>query len=394
MPARARMMPISHGTACSAVVGLRRLPSRFGSQVSDGPESGGPPKAVVAAAVSRATWSPGSCSASNSGSGSGSGTDPAPVRGRLGSGPIDPRLAERRWRPRPSPFDRARAREPIPAPVRGRLGSAPIDPRLTERRWRPRPSQFDRAPARARPRARPLAPVPRARPLAPARARPLAPARAPVRPRRGSAGSASAGCSPSGGLLRGRLLRLRQGVGPRGLALERGFDRRRLVRRRRAARWEGPGIVLGRGGGRREGIRLRRLGIEGLGVRPLPLQGFDGWLVRWQRLEGIGVVGPARSWLWCPVLLQVALGPVRAVFRRSGVAHAAPPAGRLIRRMIASRPATGHSVGPRDANGSSARIAVGDQAARRPSRPGSADTPSEYNSAAAVTSAGPDTQLA
>src|SRR4029079_8489997 len=43
MPASARMMPISHGTACSAVVGLRRLPSRFGSQESVGPESGGPP---------------------------------------------------------------------------------------------------------------------------------------------------------------------------------------------------------------------------------------------------------------------------------------------------------------------------------------------------------------
>ncbi len=40
MPARARMMPISHGTACSAVVGRRRLPSRFGSQ-----DSGEPSKA-------------------------------------------------------------------------------------------------------------------------------------------------------------------------------------------------------------------------------------------------------------------------------------------------------------------------------------------------------------
>src|SRR6185312_3525383 len=81
-------------------------------------------------------------------------------------------------------------------------------------------------------------------------------------------------------LLRSRLLWLRPGIGPRRLALVWGRGRRRFVGCRLAARWEGPGIVLRRGGGRREGIRLRRLGIEGLGVRPLPLQGFDGWLAR------------------------------------------------------------------------------------------------------------------
>ena len=353
MPARARMMPISHGTACSAVVGLRRLPSRFGSQVSDGPESGGPPKAVVAAAVSTSDLVAGLVLGLELRLGLriGDGFRLRFVDG-WGRGQFDPRRLGGDGGRGHLSVHRAPAREPIPAPVRGGWGrSQLILDLLRGDRGRGHLSSIglrlglgrrpSRPPARVQARPRPLAPAPGARPLAPARVRPL--------------GSASTGCSTLRGPLRGRLLRLRQGIGPRGLALERGFDRRRLVWRRRAARWDGPGIVLGRGGGRREGISLRRLRIEGLGVRPLPLQGFDGWLVRWQRLEGIGVVGPARSWLWCPVLLQVALGPVRAVFRRSGVAHAAPPAGRLIRRMIASRPATGHSVGPRDANGSSAR---------------------------------------
>ena len=223
MPARARMMPISHGTACSAVVGLRRLPSRFGSQASDGPESGGPPKAVVAAAVSRATWSPGSCSASNSGSGSGSLGNRFRLRfvdgwgrGQLirdllsGDGgrghlrSIGLRLG-----------DRFRLRFVVG------WGRSQLIPRLAERRWRPRPSPFDRARARHRVRS-------------PA---PSAPARAVGRRASASGflgldlwlrlglglwlgldlwlgssatiGSASAGCSRLSGLLRGRLLRLR-----------------------------------------------------------------------------------------------------------------------------------------------------------------------------------------
>ncbi len=85
-----------------------------------------------------------------------------------------------------------------------------------------------------------------------------------------------------------RLLRLRPGIGPGRLALERGLGRCRFVRRLAAGR-ETPGIVLARGGSGRERIRLGRFGIEGFGVRPLPLQGFDRmacWAAAAQRDRG------------------------------------------------------------------------------------------------------------
>ena len=146
-----------------------------------------------------------------------------------------------------------------------------------------------------------------------------------------SAGCSAAGCSGSTGY-RSRQARSRTGArsraGSYGGSLAAGIPRHRP-----AAGW--------RTGAK--GSASARLGIEGLGVRPLPLQGFDGWLVGRQRLEAIGVVGPARSWLLCPVLLQVALGPVRAVFRRVG-GRSRGPAGRSAHPPHDSEP----SAIPRD----------------------------------------------
>jgi hypothetical protein len=60
-------------------------------------------------------------------------------------------------------------------------------------------------------------------------------------------------------------------------------------------------------------------------------------LVAWRRLVTVGVVGPARGWLLGTLLVQVALGPARAVVRRARIAHASPPAARLIAAMITER---------------------------------------------------------
>ena len=205
--------------------------------------------------------------------------------------------------------------------------------------------RFDRAPAPA--------PAPhraRSPPLASAR-----PGSSPAPLSRARASRSSGGSSATigsgfrrllrlGWLLSGRLLRLGRGIGPGGLAVELGLGR---APARTAAR-VAAGIPRHRPGAawrRARRDRPRGFGIEGFGVRPLPLQGFDGWLVGRQRLKPIGVVRPARSWLLCPVLLQVALGPVRAVFRRVG-GRSRGPAGRSAHPPHDSEPSGDEVLSP------------------------------------------------